>query len=112
MRQRLIILFILLITVSCGIQSQLKRSYQGRNIEYLTESFKTLPSVKTPLKNGLYRLTFTKKARLTSTPINQGTGSLDPLSSPAALKTEYYIFIINRDDIVISTEYEKEYKKL
>ena len=112
MNRFLAILTILFISFSCSIQSKLSRDYKGENIEVVKNHFSTLPFSQTPLDDGTTKFVFTKEERVASTPISQGDATLDPIQSHSAFKTEHYIFIVDKNNTVIRTEYDKDYKRL
>ena len=93
------------------MQSKLKHNFTGKNMLEVNGYFSTLPSSRIPLENGNSKIIFTKKEKLSGTTINQGTTTLDPINSPAVIKTEQYIFIVDENDIVISTKYESDYER-
>lgn len=111
MNRILAILIILLISFSCSIQSKLGRDYKGENIEVVKNHFSTFPFSKTPLDNGQTKYVFTKEERLASTTISQGEATLDPIESPPATKIERYIFVVDKNNVVVSTDYKKEYNQ-
>ena len=112
MNRFLTILILFLLTVSCSIQSKLSRDFKGETIEVVKDHFPNLPYSKTPLDNEHTKFVFTKEERLAGTTISQGQTSLDPINSPSVIKMEYYIFIVDKQNVIINTKYEKDYKRL
>lgn len=102
---------VLLVTVSCSVQSKLNHQFKGETIESAKDYFSNLPYSTTPLENGNTKYVFTKEQQLSSTPISQGDATLDPIESPPTIKTEHYIFIVDKNQQIISSSYEKNYKR-
>ncbi|HKJ43539.1 MAG TPA: hypothetical protein VKA27_15690 [Sunxiuqinia sp.] len=112
MNRFLIFLAIIFTSVSCSVQSKLNHQYKGETIETVKSNFPTIPYSKASLANGNTQYDFTKQERLASTTISQGDATLDPMHSPSVLKIEHYIFIIDKNNLVVSSKYEKDYKRL
>lgn len=94
------------------MQSKLNRDFKGERVEKVSEVFSNLPVTKIPMNNGHTKYIYTKEERLPETTINQGTNSLDPMSSPAVTKIEQFIFIVDENELIINTQYNSSYKRL
>ena len=104
------ILFILLvfITVSCGINRQLYKSFSGKPISLANEKFGQPKTVIDKNDEKVYVFEVTKK--LESTEIKQGKLTLDPIITPQVKKTERYYFTV-KNGIIVKTKYEEEYER-
>ena len=108
----LVLLVVLLLTSSCGMQAKLNRDFKGEPIEEVAEIFADLTPVKMPMANGHTKVIYTKEERLAGTTISQGVNTLDPIHSPSVTKVEQFIVIVDENGVVISTKYESSYKRL
>ncbi len=112
MKQIVLILLLTGFLASCSMQSKLSRQFNGEPIEQVKESFKSIPVTEIPQRNGNTKVIFTKEAKLPGTVINQGEKSLDPITTPPVTKIEQFIFEVDKNGIVINSEYSNTYKKL
>ncbi|MGQ7868899.1 hypothetical protein [Sunxiuqinia sp. sy24] len=112
MNRILVLLVILLFAAGCSMQAKLNRDFKGEHLEEATKAFSDIPAAKIPMNNGHTKHIYTKEERLTGTTINQGTKTLDPIHSPSVTKVEQFIFIVDENGLIISTQYESSYKRL
>ena len=108
---RLITVLLFVLFASCGVQSQLNRTLNGKDLAYLENNFKQKANRVQPLENGQTKVIFVVDKTLNPTTINQGVGTLDPITSPPVKKTEYYIFLLDETGKVVDSDYEKEYER-
>lgn len=110
-RMKRFFIVVLIALSACGIQSQLNRTFTGKDLAFIEEQLRMKVSHISQIENGLSKAVFVKTESLRSTTINQGQGTLDPIRSPSVDKTEYFIFILDENGQVIKSEYNKEYER-
>ena len=106
MNKYIAILFIILFSACAGLSSLKK--FKGSGIETFKREFGE-PTRIVPLP-GREMYIYEVKTELGSTEINKGQGTLDPMITPAAVKTERTIFIVI-DGIVKDIQKEVEYTR-
>ena len=111
MNRILTLVILVFLTVSCSMQAKLNRDFKGEQLNVVEKTFTDLPSSKIPLRNGNSKIIFTKESFLGATTINQGEATMDPIKSPPVKKTEQFIFIVDQNGMVLSTEYETNYQQ-
>lgn len=107
MRQ-FIIIILLLVTVSCGTQKQLQKSYVGKPLSVAKEKYGTPKTVFDQGDEKVYVFEIIKE--LGSAEISQGKLTLDPMVSPMVQKTERYYFTV-KDGKIVKVKLEEEYER-
>jgi hypothetical protein len=104
------ILFIILwaVTISCGSQQQLKKSYNGKSVTVLEQEFGKPISIMERAEDKIY--IYEKKEELKSTEISQGKMTLDPIVTPGVQKTKRFYFTV-RNGIIVESKLEEEYQR-
>lgn len=110
-KRNLTILVLSVLLSACSMQAKLNRHYTGETIESATQEFKDIPSSKIPLNNGNTKVIFTKESFLGATTINQGSATLDPITTPPVKKTEQFIFTVDTAGVIIETDYDVNYQQ-
>lgn len=105
---RLLLIVLFFIAVSCGINRQLFKSFSGKPISVANEKFGKPKTVID--KNGEKVYIYEVTRKLESTEISQGKLTLDPMITPKVNKTERYYFTV-KDSVIVKTKYEEEYKR-
>lgn len=101
-------LLLLFLVFACSTQKQLQKSYSGKPLSYVKESF---GEPKTVFDRGDEKVyIFEKVSKLQSTEVAQGKLALDPMITPAVVKTERYYFTV-KDGVVLDARLEEEYEK-
>jgi len=108
MKQYIAIITILLITISCGTQKQLQKSYTGKPVSVLTEEFGQ-PKIVLDREDGKIYI-YEKTEELESTEISQHKLTLDPIVTPRVKKTERYYFTV-ADGKITDVKFEEEYER-
>ena len=108
MYKTLLILLILILSVSCGTQRQLKRSFTGKPVSVLEFQFEKPVTIIETAGDSVYIFENTEELR--STEISQGKLSLDPIMTPPVNKTERYNFTV-KNGIIVKTRFEEEYER-
>ena len=103
-----LVLLILFLLTSCGIQRQLQKAFVGEPVSAFGEEFGAPKTVIEKEQEKIY--VFEKEKKLNSTEIDQGKLTLDPMVTPKVLKTERYIFTVKNGEVV-KARYEEEYER-
>ena len=102
----LILIFFLL--VSCGTQQQLKKSFTGKPSSVLEPRFGQPVTIIETAGDSVY--IFENTEELSSTEINRGRLTLDPMVTPKVNKTERFYFTV-KNGLIIKTRFEEEYER-
>lgn len=106
--KQIFFLLLFVISISCGVQKQLQKSYVGQPVSVLEENF---GKPKTILDQGGDKIyVFEKIEELKSTEISQGKLTLDPMITPMVKKTERFYFTVKEGKIV-KAKLEEEYER-
>jgi hypothetical protein len=106
--QRIILIILLIVAVSCGPQRSLQKAYVGKPQSILSEKF---GKPKTILDQGEEKVhVYEIITELKSTEISQAKLTLDPMVSPMVEKTERYYFTVKEGKIV-KVKLEEEYER-
>jgi len=105
---RILLIILVFIAVSCGINRQLYKSFSGKPISVASNKFGKPKTVINKNGEKVYVYEVTKK--LKSTEISQGKLTLDPIITPKVNKIERYYFTV-KDSIIVKTNYEEEYER-
>ena len=103
---RILLVLLLFIATSCGINRQLYKSFSGKPISIANEKFGQPKTVIDKNGEKVYVFELTKK--LESTEISQGKLTLDPIVTPQVNKIERYYFTV-KDGVIVKTNYEEVY---
>ena len=106
--QRILLVLIVFISVSCSTQKKLQRIYVGYPTSKLVEEFGVPKTVIDKGEEEIY--VFEKVSELKSTEISQGKLTLDPMVSPMVQKTEHFYFTVQNGK-VIKVKLEEKYKR-
>jgi hypothetical protein len=110
MVKKLIIIFVLALMVSCSMTSKLSNKYVGRGVELLYKEL-GYPKTVSEMSNGNKLFEYEKETFIRQTEIGTGRGTLDPRISPSFSKVETYWFEVNKEGIIVHTNYEKRIDK-
>jgi hypothetical protein len=102
----LILIFFFL--VSCGTQQQLKKSFTGKPSSVLEPRFGQPVTIIETAGDSVY--IFENTEELSSTEINRGRLTLDPMVTPKVNKTERFYFTV-KNGLIIKTRFEEEYER-
>jgi hypothetical protein len=106
--QRILLLILLIVTVSCGSQRKLQKAYIGKPQSILTEKFGKPKAILEHENEKVYIYEIVNE--LKSTEINQGKLTLDHMISPMVEKTERYYFTV-KDEKIVKVKLEEEYER-
>src|SRR5690606_37427950 len=90
----LYILLIISFMVSCSSNRKLQKSYSGKPVSILKKEY-ALPSTIIERKSDTIFI-YEKIDSLRSTEISQGRLTLDPIVTPAVVKTERFYFTVEK----------------
>ena len=105
---RIAVIILFFVLVSCGSQRQLQKTYFGKPQSVLEDKFGKPKTVLNHDKEKV--LIYEKTEELRSTEIKQGKLTLDPIVSPMVKKTERYYFTI-KEGIITKAKFEEEYER-
>lgn len=106
--QRIFVIILFVLAVSCGSQKKLQRTYIGKPQTILSAKF---GNPKTTLERGEEKvLVYEIVKELASTEIQQAKLTLDPMISPMVQKTERYYFTV-KDSVIVKVKLEEEYDR-
>jgi len=105
---RILILIFLFLTLACGTQKKLQRSYIGKTIAQVEQDFGKAKTVIERAEGKVY--IFEQTEELNSTEISQAKLTLDPMVTPHVTKTERY-YVTVKNGKVIKIEQENEYER-
>ena len=108
MKKIVYILLILIVSVSCGTQRQLRKAFVGEPVAKMEANFGQPTTVIEQKGEKIY--IFEKTEKLESTEIGQGQLTLDPIITPKVTKTERYYFTV-KNGTIIKTRFEEEYER-
>ena len=104
-------IFVILIAtvfLACGSQRSLQKAYNGKPVESLHKEYGNPSTVIEQNGDSIY--VFEKTQTLRSTEISQGKLTLDPIITPAVVKTERYYFTV-KNGIITTVRTGEEYKR-
>ncbi len=105
---RIFILAIIILIVSCSPLRSLQKTYVGKPQSVLSAKFGNPKTVFDHKNEKIYVYEIVKE--LKSTQINQGKLTMDPMVSPVVVKTERYYFTV-KDEKIIKVQVEDEYQR-
>ncbi len=108
MSRIIFILLILIVSVSCSTQRQLRKAFVGKPVSKIEANFGQPKTVIEKEGEKLY--IFEKTEELQSTEIGQGQLTLDPIITPKVTKTEMYYFTV-KNGTVTKARLEEDYKR-
>lgn len=92
---------------SCTLSQQVSNKYLGKGAEILYSDFgEPMKVLKTEEGNRVF--VYQKETYVKETTIGTGRGTLDERISPGFIKIETYKFTLDKEGIIIDTDYEKE----
>jgi hypothetical protein len=110
MSKRIIFLLILvcamLFFAACGPARKISKQYEGNGRDMLFADFGE-PQRVLELENGNEMFIYIKETAVRETEIGTGSFTLDPRVSPSFIKEEIFRFEIDKDGVVVDTQYEK-----
>lgn len=110
MVKKLLLLFLIVIMVSCSVTNSLSNKYAGEGVETLYKEM-GYPKTVSELDNGNKLFEYEKETLIKETEISTGRGTLDHRMSPSYIKVETYYFEVNKDGIIVRTDYKKRIDK-
>ena len=108
MRKIAFLLLILIVSVSCSTQRQLRKAFVGKPVSKMETNFGQPKTVIEKEGEKLY--IFEKTEKLASTEIGQGQLTLDPIITPKVTKTERYYFTV-KNGTIIKARFEEDYER-
>jgi hypothetical protein len=102
------LLLVFFLLVSCGTQQQLKKSFTGKPSSVLEPRFGQPVTIIETAGDSVY--IFEKTEELSSTEINRGRLTLDPMVTPKVNKTERFYFTV-KNGLIVKTRFEEEYER-
>ena len=108
MKKIVYILLILIVSVSCGTQRQLRKAFVGEPVAKMEANFGQPTTVIEQKGEKIY--IFEKTEKLESTEIGQGQLTLDPIITPKVTKTERYYFTV-KNGTIVKARFEEEYER-
>jgi hypothetical protein len=110
MVKKLILFFVVVLMMSCSMTTKLSKKYVGRGVEVLYREMGN-PQAESVMENGDKLLVYEKETYIKQTEIGTGRGTLDPKISPSFSKVETYWFEVNKEGIIVQTNYRKKIDK-
>jgi hypothetical protein len=110
MIKKLAIVLLMFLMISCSVTSSLSRKYEGKGLEALYKDM-GYPKSVSELSNGNKLYKFEKTTYVKETEISTGRGTLDPRISPSYSKVEIFLFEINKEGVIVKTDYQKRIDK-
>jgi len=110
MVKKLILFFVIALMVSCSMNANLSRKYEGKGVEVLYKELGSPKSVR-DLGDGTKLFEYEKETFVKETTFGTGRGTLDPKISPSFVKVETYWFKVDNNGIVVQTDYQKRIDK-
>ncbi|HZH74330.1 MAG TPA: hypothetical protein VFD91_17695 [Mariniphaga sp.] len=104
----LYILLIISFMVSCSTTRKLQKSYNGKPVSILKKDYGIPSTIIERKRDTIY--IYEKADSLRSTEISQGRLTLDPIITPAVVKTERFYFTVEKG-IITEVRSEDEYKR-
>src|SRR5690606_16915783 len=108
MRNLIFILLVAGLLTSCGAHRKLQRNYTGKPVAVLQNEYGNPSSVIERENDTIY--IFEKSEELNSTEISQGKLTLDPIVTPAVVKTSRYYFTV-KNGIITEIRTDEEYQR-
>ena len=108
MINRILILLLIFIGISCGTKKQLYKQYNGQPVTILEEAFGEPKTILERENEKVY--VFEIEKELESTEISQGKLTLDPMVTPKVKKIERYYFTV-QNGMITKTKFEEEYER-
>lgn len=108
MRKLLFIVLIAGLITACGAQRNLQKNYAGKPVTVLQDEYGDPSSVIERDNDTIY--IFEKLEELNSTEISQGKLTLDPIVTPAVVKTSRYYFTV-KNGIISEVRTDEEYQR-
>jgi hypothetical protein len=107
-----ILIFILLATLlaACSVTGRIARKYEGKGVEILYKEMGS-PATTRVLENGNTLFEYQKETFIKETVIGTGRGTLDPKISPSFIKVETYWFEVDKNGMVVHSDYQKRIAK-
>lgn len=97
---------ILVVLIACSMSGNLSRKYVGKGVEKLYSELGE-PKKTLTLENGNRLFVYEKEVYVKQTVIGTGRATLDPRVSPSFVKVEVSRYEVDKQGIVVRTEYEK-----
>lgn len=108
MTRSILILFVMVLAISCGTQQRINRSYKGIPVAILQEDLGIPSKIFVNQNDSVF--VYEKTEELRSTEISQGKLTLDPIFTPSVIKTSRIYFTI-KNGIVTNVRSEEEYER-
>ncbi|MCY1718849.1 hypothetical protein OU798_00755 [Prolixibacteraceae bacterium Z1-6] len=105
---RIILLLITLIVISCSAQKKLQKSYVGQPVSVMEKEFGKAKTIFEKSEGQEY--IFEKVEFLKSTEISQHKITLDPMITPKVKKITHYATLV-RDGIIVEINVDEEYER-
>jgi hypothetical protein len=105
---KFLLLFIVVISISCSTQKKIQKSFIGEPISKLQDELGKPKTVLDHKEGKVY--IFEKIEELRSTEISQGKLTLDPMVSPMVKKFERY-YVTVQNEIITKIKFEEEYER-
>lgn len=106
--KRIALVLLIISSISCSTQRQLRKAYVGEPFSKVEMKFDQPKTVIEQEGEKLY--IFEKTEELASTEIGQGQLTLDPIITPKVIKTERYYFTV-KNGTVIKARFEEDYER-